>query len=1490
LNLLHTKYALAGRIISAVLAAGMVFSALPMAALAEDAAPAAETVMVETTPETAAAPAEAPTTPPSAAPTSIEAAAALFAALPAADSVSAETTEEEKETLNAQLDEAMAAYDALSEADAAAFEAQYSDLLAAALALNDALTGNVAVTLGTAGGTVNIEKNATSALSLLNDYKTDASTPDSLWNAATKTLTLNGVDFETTKPVAMILPANSIVVLNGTNSFKSSTVQGENIYAIQCVGAVTIRDGSDAGTGVLKATAGAAVGASTSSGIYSKDGALTLESGEIETSSAGGVRGESYGIYAKGLSVSGGKLSAAGGSVTEPGAKSYGIYPTAPSSFQDCTLTATAGTVGTNGTSYGIYNQNYNIKLQKTTATVFGQTQAFATNQSTNLEIKGAITAGDDEGTAVPVVSYQKEKWVNIVPTADPVITVGAQAGTLTYGTAGSATYAVTGSHFTAPAFAPVLDWYGTAHAGIDAAFSADNKTLTLTTTAAANAGTYTFKVRSGDVVSDSVNLVIGKADATSEMKTVAVNVPATGKTNATITLADPPTGGVYDAANFVCDSGTIAMVSVPTMEGNTITYSTNASAEGATATITVPVINAKNYEDYAVVITITAKNENRTLYYNTADGKMYSAASLAADKEVTDVEGWSHGATNNILNLTGINYTTTAGVALEIVGDCTIQVTGENSLACETTGLNCYVLETYYPLTIRGTSRDADTFSLTAANVTGAPGKNSNSIALYADKALTLENVALKANAGSVTNAGARAYSTGICAYGAWTATNSDITAWARKATAAVSSYSQGIYAGGGNNVVTDCTVFAAADGAAKNKGISAWYNNAATLRFINSTVVALAGDVVTPNDVEDYTSGLYVGNLSVEGSSSVTATAGACGDGENDYSIGMECNKLSMNAGTLKIAGGNIGMCVYGTGSSVTGGILTANATSADGMAIWYGDDGDFTVDENMGIHAAMNDITPYFYPATIDPDLHCIVWQPEGESVPAVYARIAPAKDLVIPVKTEQTATEAATIRNTDFGAHAGTILEIKEINTTYRDVLFAAEPSVSEGKIGYTPKANIAATDMGKNVIYYVQFDANGDGEADYSAQAAFVALSKQEVDITGLTAADGAYNGQLQPGYTGTPVCKVGETDVTAGCGTLVTTYTGTTRGGSTYSSSTAPTDAGDYTVTLSVAEDNANFSGSISQDFHISPKIVAVAADDKIITQGSALPELTVSYTGFVGRDTAASMLGLKAVLATAADRTVAGSYPITFTTLPLLNEGGTNYDLGIVQNGTLTVVAPSYKIIEGANQNVNLDGNTDARFRSDAPFSEYVETRVDNAVVGTVDLIVSEGSTIVTLKSDYVRTLSTGSHTLSIVSRYGHADTSFTVSKSAPASTSALTIKAWVTAGGTISPIGSSTVRQGDSITYTITPSAGYLIKDVKVDGVSVGAVSSYTFSNITRGHEIGVYFDRGTAAASRAVPKTADAFHPVLWAVVMLGAALSFGALWWKKRKQSK
>jgi len=93
---------------------------------------------------------------------------------------------------------------------------------------------------------------------------------------------------------------------------------------------------------------------------------------------------------------------------------------------------------------------------------------------------------------------------------------------------------------------------------------------------------------------------------------------------------------------------------------------------------------------------------------------------------------------------------------------------------------------------------------------------------------------------------------------------------------------------------------------------------------------------------------------------------------------------------------------------------------------------------------------------------------------------------------------------------------------------------------------------------------------------------------------------------------------------------------------------------------------------------------------------------------------------------------------------------------------------------------------------------------------------------------------------------------------------TSAYIIASTAGVNGSISPDGATTVNSGTDQTYTITPDASYDISDVLVDGVSVGAVTTYTFTNVTADHTIEARFGANiitaTAGANGSISPSGD------------------------------
>ncbi len=110
-------------------------------------------------------------------------------------------------------------------------------------------------------------------------------------------------------------------------------------------------------------------------------------------------------------------------------------------------------------------------------------------------------------------------------------------------------------------------------------------------------------------------------------------------------------------------------------------------------------------------------------------------------------------------------------------------------------------------------------------------------------------------------------------------------------------------------------------------------------------------------------------------------------------------------------------------------------------------------------------------------------------------------------------------------------------------------------------------------------------------------------------------------------------------------------------------------------------------------------------------------------------------------------------------------------------------------------------------------------------------------------------------------------------------------TIEATAGAGGSISPSGSVSVREGRDQTFTITPDKGYAVSNVKIDGKSIGAVKSYTFENVSRTHTIEVIFVKGTASAS-----TGDSSNLPLWSALLLASTLTLAGAVRYKRKRAR
>lgn len=89
---------------------------------------------------------------------------------------------------------------------------------------------------------------------------------------------------------------------------------------------------------------------------------------------------------------------------------------------------------------------------------------------------------------------------------------------------------------------------------------------------------------------------------------------------------------------------------------------------------------------------------------------------------------------------------------------------------------------------------------------------------------------------------------------------------------------------------------------------------------------------------------------------------------------------------------------------------------------------------------------------------------------------------------------------------------------------------------------------------------------------------------------------------------------------------------------------------------------------------------------------------------------------------------------------------------------------ALDYKIIEGANGTWTQNSNGTLVFRANGDFSKFTGVKVDGTLIDAKNYTAVSGSTVITLKADYLKTLSVGTHKLTVVYTDGECSTNFEV------------------------------------------------------------------------------------------------------------------------------
>lgn len=173
-------------------------------------------------------------------------------------------------------------------------------------------------------------------------------------------------------------------------------------------------------------------------------------------------------------------------------------------------------------------------------------------------------------------------------------------------------------------------------------------------------------------------------------------------------------------------------------------------------------------------------------------------------------------------------------------------------------------------------------------------------------------------------------------------------------------------------------------------------------------------------------------------------------------------------------------------------------------------------------------------------------------------------------------------------------------------------------------------------------------------------ATVTVTKKIPVTISGVTEQNGTYDGGMHIGYSGTP-------SAAPYTGSFISSYTG--RNGTSYNSETAPINAGDYTVTISVPGES-EYIGSITLDFTIDKSSITIKADNKKATVGTTKPALTYTVIGLADGDA----LAAAPILICDANMDTIGKYPITASGAAV--PSGSNYNTEITYvTGILEVI-----------------------------------------------------------------------------------------------------------------------------------------------------------------------------------------------------------------------
>lgn len=232
--------------------------------------------------------------------------------------------------------------------------------------------------------------------------------------------------------------------------------------------------------------------------------------------------------------------------------------------------------------------------------------------------------------------------------------------------------------------------------------------------------------------------------------------------------------------------------------------------------------------------------------------------------------------------------------------------------------------------------------------------------------------------------------------------------------------------------------------------------------------------------------------------------------------------------------------------------------------------------------------------------------------------------------------------------------------------------------------------------------------------------AALAADKTDVTISGVTVANKIYDGE-SVSATGTPAIVDGSSNpVAIDSSDLVYTYTSTDGAG--YASENPPVNAGEYQLVVSVADSNADYTGSSAAiNFIIEKATLSIIPDGGFVRYaGLSNPTFTYAYSGAVSGESPAFSGTLST---TATVSSTEGVYSITLGTLAI----GDN-DAFLAHNYTLSVASGAVVRIVGfstdaaatlASSNLGENGIYTGNVTLNAPTGYTIALAPDAAVWG---------------------------------------------------------------------------------------------------------------------------------------------------------------------------